>query len=89
MITLKANLHDKLLFMLLDLEKLPKEQCHELARSLAPELSEWMQDYFAWFIKGHSRNMKGDIRKEFDFFRKMVKRRVGEDGQIKEEEESE
>ena len=82
MITLKQNLQDKILFTLLDTKELTNAQCHNLARKLAPELAEWMREYFVWFTKGHSRNMQGDIRKEFDFFRQMIKRRVGPDGNI-------
>ena len=88
MITLKQNLEDAILFALLD-AKMPQNDAHYYSHEIGPQMAEWVRNYFVWFIKGHSRNMQGEIRKEFDLFKQMVKRRVGEDGMIIDGEENE
>ena len=73
MITLETNLHDCILFALMDnCKELDQQTCHYIARSIAPKMNEEVRRLYKYFLKGHFRNEKNpEVRKAIDEFIKL------------------
>jgi thymidylate synthase ThyX len=72
MITLETNLHDAILFAMMDSKKYSQQQCHDVARTIAPQINKEVRRLFKFFIKGHFRHEQNpEIRNAIKEFIKM------------------